>query len=120
MAAEDVVHIKLEYGEAINGKKAILSAEIGTLRAAKAVNKYKFLRIDEFRTRAKLYSKLKETRSTVKSLQLMFPEPKIPKIIKRVHKEEEMAAASPRNRNTSRDIESQLGEIQRRLNALSR
>jgi len=118
MAAEDVVHIRVEYDEAINGKRGVLSSELYALRAAKAINRYHALRVAELNVKNKIYMKMKETRATIKQIQSFLPVPRIPKIIRRTQKEELQAEAKPTA--ATENIESQLSEIQKRLNALSR
>ena len=117
----DVVHIKLEYGEANNGKRSILLSEVDSLKAATAIGKYRSWRIAELAAKGRLYSKLKEARSTIKSLQVLFPEPKIPRILKRKNSLEEKSTEPNTTgpKYQSGDIESQLSEIQRRLASLS-
>ncbi|GAI84149.1 unnamed protein product, partial [marine sediment metagenome] len=55
MSSENLIHVKLEYDEALQSKKDILSSEISLLRIAKAIKKHRLLRSDELKTKAKLY-----------------------------------------------------------------
>lgn len=121
---ENTFHIKLDYMESMTAKKSILAAEINLLRAIQAMNRYKNTRLAELSVKGRLYSKLKEARSTVKSLQSIFPEQKLPRILKRTHSHSDehqpASSSSSKPQRSSESIESQLGEIQRRLDALSR
>ncbi len=118
MSSEDVVHIRLEYGEAVSAKRGILSSELESLRAAKTIGRYRLLRAAELNLKGKIYAKMKETKANIRKLQALLPEPKIPRILKRVQQAEAHATAAKPEYH-SEEIESQLSEIQRRLNALS-
>lgn len=116
MSSENTVHIKLEYDEAIHSKRNILSAEMYSLKIAKAIGRYKTLRLVELGLKGRIYTRMKETKTNIRKLQSLLPEPKRPRILKRVRTEETHAAA--KQEYHSEDIESQLSEIQRRLEQL--
>jgi hypothetical protein len=122
MGSENVVHIKLNYEEAIQGKRNFLFSEMGALKVAKRIGRYKFLRLGEFDLRSKLYTKMKEVRSNIRRLQIIAPEPKLPKIIKRDLARREKEAEEPLKVKSKtyqqQDIESQLREIESRLEDL--
>ena len=119
MTSENVIHIRLEYGEALGAKRGILASEINSLQIAKIVGRYKALRMAELGVKNRIYTRMKETKANIRKLQVILPVPKVPRIIKRVHKEE-MHATAIKPTPQSEDIESQLSEIQRRLNSLQR
>jgi|SRR3990172_11047246 len=116
MDSQNSVHIKLEYDEAIQAKRNLLSAEMDSLKIVKAMGRYKALRMIELGLKGKIYGKMKETKTNIRKLQSLLPEPKRPRILKKVHAEEAHIAA--KQEYHSEDIESQLSEIQRRLDML--
>ena len=116
MDSENTVHIKLEHGEAIHSKRGLLSAEMNSLKIAKTIGRYRALRLVELGLKGRIYTGMKETKANIKKIQSLLPEAKRPRILKRVHTEESHAVA--RQEYHSEDIESQLSEIQRRLDAL--
>lgn len=118
MVSENTVHIRLEYDEAILSKRNILSSEMSSLKITKNIGRYKTLRFIELGLKGKIYTKMKETRANIKKLQVLLPEPKRPRILKRVHTEE--AHITAKQEYSPEDIESQLSEIQRRLDSLQR
>jgi|SRR3990167_7966515 len=124
MASENVVHIMLDYKEALRAKRDILSSEMSSLGVAKRIGRYRFLRLEELKLKTRIYGKIKETKTNLRKLQALIPEPKIPRILKRVKKEEEEAKGENKvleagNKvHDEEDIESQLRDIQRRLEEL--
>ncbi len=115
MSSENTIHIKLDYLEALKAKKNILSSEMGSLNAAKRIERYRAIRLEELGLKARLYGKMKEIRLKIKELQNLLPNPKIPKIIKRGKLREEGHREAESRPHSDGDIESQLREIQRRL-----
>ena len=124
MSSESVIHIKLDYMEALKARRSILSSELGSLNIEKKIGRYWAIRMEELGLKERLYVKMKETRSSIKKLQSLLPNPKIPKIIKREEAMEKVVKAenwpNKIGPHSEGDIESQLREIQRRLNELQR
>ena len=121
MSSESVIHIKLDYMEALKARRSILSSELGSLNIEKKIGRYWAIRLEELGLKERLYVKIKETKSNIKRLQSLLPNPKIPKIIKREEAIEKIAKTENGPRTHSEgDIESQLREIQRRLTELQR
>lgn len=118
MSSENSIHIKLNYMEALEAKRSILSSELNSLNIAKRIARYRDIRMDELGLKSKLYVKIKETKANIRKLQILLPMPKVPKIVKR-----EQLVVEPvqeRSKSDESGIESQLKEIQRRLNQLQR
>ena len=67
-------HVKLDYEEALNAKKQILSAELNLLQTEKRVRNYKILRKKELITKTKLRTALKSLRTKINSIRLTLPE----------------------------------------------
>ncbi|MEK6840407.1 MAG: hypothetical protein AABX79_00440 [Nanoarchaeota archaeon] len=130
MPSENVIHIKLDYMEALKAKRNILSSELGSLKVEKRIERYRMARMEELMLKFKAYGKIKELKSNIRKLQGFLPNPKIPKIIKkeealrekfeRRRGAEEEAEVEKKEAYGEKDIESQLGEIQRRLARLQR
>ena len=122
MQPEDAIHIKVSYDEALDLKREILHSEMSSLRIAQQINRYYLLRMQELSLKNKIYSKMKETRSTIKKIQDIIPAPKIPNILKR--KTIQITRNQKKNKEEeapiSGDVESQLRQIQRRLDQLQR
>jgi len=116
MPSENSIHIRLDYLEALTARRNLLSSELFSLNVAKRIAAYRTLRLEEFRLKSKLYGKMKTTRSHIKMLQEMLPNPKIPKILRK----ENMEKLSKVELKASHEegIEFQLREIQRRLEEL--
>ena len=114
----EVIHIKLEYDEALQSKKDILGSELGLLKISKAIKKHQILRSDEFQIKLKLHRKLRELNTNIGKLQQILPKIKIPEILeeKREYPEDIMPKVEKRAHDIS--LESQLEDIQERLRQL--
>jgi len=115
MPSENVIHIKLDYMEALKARRSILSSELGSLNIAKKIARYREIRMEELGLKARLYGKMKEAKSSIKKLQSLLPNPKMPRIMKREQVMEEHLGKTKSTTREQGDIESQLREIQRRL-----
>ena len=123
MKSENVVHIKVEYLEALKSKKEILSSEINLLRIVKAIKKYRPLRAEELKLKLKLYKSLKEINTNLKKLEKTLPQITTNKISKKEpHSESaEIDKTIKKVRKQYDDsLESQLRDIQGRLLELQR
>ena len=83
MDSENVIHIKLNYMEALKAKRGILASELSFLNMAKKIERYRKMRLEELETKSKLHGKMKELKSNIKKLQGLLPNPKVPRIVKR-------------------------------------
>ena len=119
MIKENLIHIKLGYGEALQTKRDILSSQIGLLRIAKTIRGYGFYRSNELELKLILYKKIKELKMNLGKLQKTLPKPKIPDILKK-EGQEKTEPKSKKIKSPERNIEEQLQEIQKRLNELQR
>ena len=114
MADEKLIHVRLEYEDAIQSKKDILSSEMDLLKIIQTIKKYHELRSKEFKLKIKLYRQIKTLLTEIRRLQKNLPELKIPKILKK-HETKEIIS---KKEIANDDIESQLREIQEKLNSL--
>lgn len=111
MAEENLIHVKIGYSEAVEGKKDTLSAEMNLLKIIQTIRKYELLRMKELKLKIKFYKKLKELKLNIKKLQITLPKIQIPEI----KREEKIETKS----NSKKDnIEEQLRKIQRKLESL--
>lgn len=122
MSNDTVIHVKVDYADALSSKRDILSSEMNLVQMKGIIERYQTLRASEIVLRQKLYKKMKEARSSIKSIERIFPkvdfkklEPKEPQAPKSKKKVTQKKNAPKKNSN---DVESQLQEIQRRLNDL--
>ena len=119
MIKENLIHVRLGYGEAFQTKRDILSSEMALLKIAKTIRGYGFYRSQELELKLILYKEIKELKMILGKLQKTLPKPKIPSILKEDFGEE----AEPKSKKikpVERGLEEQLQEIQRRPNDLQR
>ena len=119
MIKENPIHIKLEYREAIQAKRDLLSSQITLLRIAKAIREYGIYRSGELELKLILYNKIKELKMNLGKLQKTLPKLKIPDILRK-EGQEKTEPKSKKIKPPERNIEEQLQEIQKRLNELQR
>ena len=117
MSSENVIHIRLDYMEALKAKRSILSSELSSLNIAKRIARYRAIRMEELGLKSRLYGKMKEAKLNIKKLQSILPNPKIPRLVRREQAMEKNLEKDEILHNEG-DIESQLREIQRRLDRL--
>jgi len=123
MKSEDLIHLKFEYNEALQSKRDILYSEKNLITIAKKINNYISLREDELKSKIRLHRKVKEMVTTIRKLQKIVPNIEVPKILKKEShepKEKETIKIKPKRKKDSDHIESQLQEIQEKLNSLQR
>ncbi len=124
MKDNNLIHVKFEYEDAVKSKRDILLSERGLLRAAKTAKSYHSLRMKEIKIKIKLYREIRELIMNINKAQRILPRVKVPEILKKEKNVEEKIddleteIKKERERQYNDDIESQLQEIQDRLNAL--
>jgi len=118
MKNENLIHVKLEYKEALESKRNILSSEINLLRIAKTIKKYRFLRMEELKIKLRLHRKIKEILTNMRKIQTTLPRLEIPEILKRDREIEEPDKLPIREREYDESLESQLQEIQDKLKSI--
>ena len=114
------IYVKIEYEEALNSKRSLLSLQRNLLKSLKFMNQYFFLRFNELKTKTKLHSKIKDTLTEIKKVEKNLPNAKIPEILKKEDEEEyQFGKKLQKNKEKyNKDIESQLAEIQEKLRNL--
>lgn len=120
MASDNLIHIRLDYEEALASKKDILSSQIALLKIARTIRGYGFDRAHELELKMQLQKNIKELKTSLSKLHRILPKIKIPKIIR---KEEPQKIAIKKSthvhtKHHDESLENQLQEIQRKLNEL--
>ena len=115
MANEGLLHIKFERVEAIESRKNILECQIALLKILKRASSYKALKERESGSKESLNKKMRGLRNAFMRLEKALPRLKIQKI-----KDEEEKVKQKKQPKEDLTIESQLQEIQRRLEELQR
>jgi hypothetical protein len=120
MTTENPIHIRLEYREALQSKKDILSYQMSLLRIAKTVKSYKDSRAREIELKLTLLRKMRELKVATGQLNKTLPKPKMPEILKGNYPETEHKSARVKSqlKEKGSNLEEQLSEIQRKLNQL--
>ncbi len=125
MKGENLVHLKFEYQEALTGKREILYSEKVLVNLLAIVKRYNALRMDELKLKAKLHRKTRELINKIKQLDESFPNINVEKILHHdIDKNEEIRHPEKiikvkNEPEPDSEIESQLRDIQRKLNAIS-
>jgi len=122
MKNENLIHVRLEYEEAVESKKNVLSSEMNLIRIMRIIKEYHSLRLNELKLKSSLYRKLKEIKKDIKSLQLILPKLELPQILKKEQPEikEPEKEIIPKEKKYDTSLESELKEIQEKLKALQR
>ncbi len=121
MHNHDAIHLKLDYVNALDSKKDLLNSEKNLMLMAKAMHSYASLRKKELKKRVTLGRKAKELASLLKKMQKEMPETRTPSVGKK-HVNETIvhAPSATKKQDKGREnIESQLEEIQRKLNDIA-
>ncbi|VVB79960.1 Uncharacterised protein [uncultured archaeon] len=116
---QNPLHIRIEYMEAVESKRDLLSTEANLIQIRQAIKKYQDLRIQELRLKLKIQKAVKEVESEIAHLEKILPQIRIPRYLVEEtfdNKPLKILSESPR----SQDLESQLKEIQEKLRGLQR
>ncbi len=118
MTGENLIHIKLEYEEALQSKKDILSSQMALLKVEKTIRGYHSYRSHGFELKINLSKKIKELKSHIWNLLKILPKLKIPEILRKEEHVEKEHKYPERKKHQDGSLEEQLQDIQRRLNEL--
>jgi len=105
------LHIRLEYEEAIEGKRELLESQINLLEILKRVKNYKILRKRELILKGKLKNSLSLLSSEINQIQSHLPESEGELGIKEVMTKQET--------EKDKNLEAQLQEIREKLAKLN-
>jgi len=118
---ENLVHVKIEYNEALESKKDLLSLEINLIRIIKAIKKYKSVRAEELRLKNKLKRTTGSALTNIRKFQRTVPKIKIHRISKKDEEIDEFSEISNAKEDKhDRVLEIELEQIQEKLRALQR
>ncbi|MBS3070853.1 hypothetical protein J4407_00960 [Candidatus Pacearchaeota archaeon] len=115
--SSSVIHLRLEYDDAVDSVKDILEIEKSLMILAKKIKDYLYVRKDELKIKSSLSRKSKETKSIMKRMIDNFPQVKTPKVFGK--KSFDFDKIEGRSKIDS-SIERQIYEIQEKLNSLER
>lgn len=125
MKEQSIVHIKVDYEEAIQSKRDLLTTERDFLNIIRRIKRYNVLRSEELNNKIKIQNKLKELNSNLNKINQIFPKIKLPDILKKKEiikkneeEEEKQEIAKAKEENKGDDLENQLMEIQEKLRRL--
>ena len=121
--SEDLIHVRLEYGDAVQSKKDILASEMALLRMLRTIKRYHLLRGGELNLKIDMLKKIKEIKVNIGKMQTTLPKLKIPDILQKEDESKEVKNAGqetkkPKEISHDMGLESQLQEIQEKLRAL--
>jgi len=102
-------HIRLDYAQALNGKKHLLSSEINLIYMAKALLRYKALRKREFVLKNQLKTSITSLKAKLNLFSSMLPAPPSTPIMHKTAKKES------RENKESKDLSEELRDIQEKL-----
>jgi len=115
---KSLIHVKLDYGEALDSKEDILSTEMSLLRIIKRIKQYKATRMQELKLKAKLHRKIKETITDIRKIEKNLPEADLPEIKTKSEEKNIYNLAGKVEKEYDSDLERQLREIQEKLNQI--
>ena len=116
MKEENLVYVKLEYEEALESKRDLLASQVSLLRITQMLRRYRLLRLEELKIKAKMYRRIKELVANIKKIKMDLPHVKIPQI-KKSDEEKEFIKKIKETTGSEYDnsLEIQLQEIQEKL-----
>ena len=112
---ENLLHIKLEYRENLEGKGNLLYIESSLLKIIRAIKNYREIREEELRLKQELGKKIKEYLSSLKILKTVLPKQSFPKIKEEVKSKPIYKKEIKEIVKEEGDLEEQLREINRKL-----
>lgn len=118
MTGKTLMHVKLEFEEARENKKEVLSLEIGILKMLSAIKKYHELRLKELDNKRKINTQLKKISLNVTKMKKIIPNVQIPKKYSKKTEEVERVEKPITVKRKKSEIEYQLQKIQERLKSL--
>ncbi|MBI4116849.1 hypothetical protein HY449_03845 [Candidatus Pacearchaeota archaeon] len=120
---EKLIHLKIDYLDSLETKKDILTLQKDFIGLRERIERFNSVRIAEINSKIKLGIAMRKTIDSLKKIKEILPEPKIPKILVKEEKEnpvkrERKLDMKMQKLRDSRDIESQLRDIQNKLGSL--
>ncbi len=119
---QNLIHVKIDYEEALQSKRDILASEKDILQILKTLKRYHLLRKEELTLKLKLQVKIKELKLNLKKLSETLPKVKTSPLPKKEEsKDGKATTATPKTKEEKEedDLEKQLREIQDKLRSLN-
>lgn len=123
MKKDNLMHIRVNFSEAIDSKKDLLISEMSLLKIRKNIDNYRKLRKIELELKERSKKELKEILNELKKIKTnALPKIEIPDILK---KDEEIISKTKKSKKSDfettseDDIEIQLKEIREQLKQIS-
>jgi len=116
MVDNKLIYVKIEPGELVESKRAVLWMEMGLIKILQALRKYRALRYKELYMKSKLRKSLKDLRLIFKKFDETLPEYKIHH--KSVENENNVEKEIIKKRKE--DLEILLDDIQKKLDELEK
>ena len=121
MADEKLIYVKFDYVESLEMKKDILNLQKDLIDMGETMRNFNSLRAREMKTKVRIYAKIKGILFSLKSLKKELPESRMPKIFnEKILEEKNFPEVQVKKTNGTSSIESQLREIQEKLNSIHR
>ena len=117
-AEENPVYVKLEYSEAMRAKREILSLQMSLLKIIKIIRNYKALRMEELRSKARAYRRIKDLTLNIKKIKTELPKIRIPQIKRKEENEFAERIKTVKQPQEGDELEMQLRDIQEKLRAI--
>ncbi|MCX6749973.1 MAG: hypothetical protein NTZ83_00780 [Candidatus Pacearchaeota archaeon] len=126
MKEESIFHIKVDYEEAVQSKKYLLSSERDFLNVLKIMRRYNLLRKEELNNKLRMQNKIRDLKANLTRINDILPKIKIPDFLKKKNVPEKEGIEGKPIKTKTRvkeateedDLEIQLKEIQERLRKL--
>jgi len=83
MKKDNLIHVRLDYEEALETKRDVLSIEANLIKIVQAIIKYKELRIRELELKKSLDEKSSVLRADLTQVKTILPKIQIPRIVKK-------------------------------------
>jgi hypothetical protein len=115
------VYVRLSYENFVESRRNLLSSEMSLLNVLKIIKRYDAIRSTELKMKTEMCKLVKDLDAAVKKTKSSFPFLKIPQNAKRENLKEKEAGKPKIIKETyDESLESQLKDIQERLNAIGR
>jgi hypothetical protein len=113
MKNQNLIHVKLEEGEALEAKRNLLTSEENLLEAIQSMKRYFALKNKESKLKIRFSKNIKEISSSIKKIENSFPEINKPPILKKTREVGKKETIKDKN------LETELNEIRDKLKAIS-
>ncbi len=118
MENKNNLHVRLDFEESLQGKRQVLSSQMNSLRLLKSMKKYKKLRRRELILKGKLKQGLKSLKVDINKILEQFPK-KVGEEKIKIKKKTGRKTKTEQEKKHMENIESQLQDIQSKLNNLN-